>query len=215
LRFAAKPIIQGAHHRRGKSGMPKFFHHPTFQAIISAFWLAFLAILGVNLVGNFVMTGHVLPHKEVVEKFGFPIEVAEAAPEAGAGGAAEAKVDIVPLIAVAKAEDGAGVFRKCASCHNVETGGKNQTGPNLHDIVGAKIGHRDDFKYSESLLAVGGTWDYSKLNDYLENPKHLAPKGTMSFAGLKKPADRAAVIKYLMEHTTNPPALPAAAAPAP
>ena len=36
--------------------MPKFINHPTFQAIVSAFWLAFLAILGVNLINNFVQT---------------------------------------------------------------------------------------------------------------------------------------------------------------
>src|SRR5262249_14122340 len=128
------------------------------------------------------------------------------------GAAAEAKVDIIPLIAAAKAEDGEAVFRKCASCHNAEAGGANQTGPNLHNIVGDKVGDRNGFKVSESLAAVGGTWDYEKLDKWLNDPKSLAPKTNMSFAGLKKPADRAAVIKYLMSKTENPPALPAAAA---
>jgi cytochrome c len=150
-----------------------------------------------------------------VEKFGFPIEVAEAAADTGAGAAAEAKVDIIPLIAAAKPEDGATIFRKCQSCHNAEAGGPNMTGPNLHDIVGAQIGDHYNFKTSDSLKAIGGTWTYEKLDDYIENPKHLAPKGLMSFIGLKKPADRAAVIKYLMSKTTNPPPLPAAAAAAP
>jgi cytochrome c len=191
--------------------MPKFINNPTFQAIVSAFWIAFLAILGVNLVSNLMMTGSLLPEKEKVEKFGFPIEVAEASNEATAGGA-EAKVDIIPLIAAAKAEDGEAVFRKCASCHNAEAGGPNQTGPNLHNIVGDAVGDRNGFKTTDSLKSIGGNWTYEKLDDYVENPKHLAPKGTMSFAGLKKPADRAAVIKYLMSKTDNPPPLPAAAA---
>jgi cytochrome c len=195
--------------------MPKFINNPTFQAIVSAFWLAFLAILGVNLIGNFMMTGNLLPEKEHVEKFGFPIEVAEASAEASAGAGAEAKVDIIPLIAAAKPEEGAAVFRKCASCHNADPGGKNQTGPNLHDIVGATIGDHNGFAASDSLKAVGGTWTYEKLNAWLENPRALASKTIMSFAGLKKPADRAAVIKYLMSQTTNPPPLPAAAAAAP
>ena len=39
----------------------------------------------------------------------------------------------------------------------------------------------------------------------------LAPKGSMSFAGLKKPQDRAAVIKFLMSQSENPPPIPAAA----
>ena len=63
---------------------------------------------------------------------------------------------------------------------------------------------------TDLLKAIGGNWDYIKLEDYVENPKHLAPKGSMSFIGLKKPEDRAAVIKYLMSQTDNPPPLPAA-----
>ena len=180
----------------------------TLYAIISAFWLAFLAILGINILGN-----HLMPSEEKVEKFGFPIEVAEAATEATGGGAAEARPDIIPLIATASAEDGAAVFRKCASCHTTEAGEPNKTGPNLHDIVGASIGDHNNFKASDSLKAIGGNWTYDKLDGYLENPKQLAPKGTMSFAGLKKAPDRAAVIKFLMSKTSNPP-LPAAAAPA-
>ena len=70
------------------------------------------------------------------------------------------------------------------------------------------------FKTSDSLKAIGGNWTYQKLDDYLENPKRLAPKGIMSFAGLKKPAERAAVIKLLVANSTNPPPLEAAAAPA-
>jgi hypothetical protein len=43
------------------------------------------------------------------------------------------------------------------------------------------------------------------LNAYLENPKNVAPKGTMSFIGLRKPKDRASIIKFLMARTENPP----------
>ncbi|TAK98012.1 MAG: c-type cytochrome [Rhodospirillaceae bacterium] len=194
--------------------MPKFINNPTFQAIVSAFWLAFLAILGVNLITDFALTGHLLPEKEKVEKFGFPIEVAEASADSGAA-AAEAKVDIVPLIAAAKAEDGADVFRKCAACHDASAGGPNKTGPNLHNIVGDAVADRNGFHISDSLKAVGGNWTYDKLDAWLADPRSVASKTLMSFAGLKKPADRAAVIKYLMSQTDNPPPLPAAAAAAP
>ena len=187
----------------------------TSYAIVSAFWLAFLAILGVNIIGRVVM-----PEEEKVVKFGFPIEVAEEAPSGGGEAAGGPRPDIMPMILVAKAEDGAAVFRKCASCHTVDVGGKNGTGPNLHNIIGDDVGDRNGFKTSDSLKAIGGKWDYPKLDDYVENPKHLAPKGIMSFAGLKKPADRAAVIKFLISNTDNPPpvnvapAAPVAAAPA-
>ena len=184
----------------------------TFQGVVSAFWLAFLAILGANFVGNLAMTGSLFGEVEKVEKFGFPIEAAEEAPAAGGEAAGGPRPDIKPLILAAKVDDGAAVFRKCASCHTVEPGGKNGTGPNLHNIVGDAIGDRNGFKTTDSLKAIpGGKWTYDVLDDYVENPKHLAPKGSMSFAGLKKPADRAAVIKFLMSNTENPPPIEASA----
>jgi cytochrome c len=184
----------------------------TRNAIIAAFWLAFLAILGVNLIGNTVMFGSPL-HSEShpPEKFGYPIEVVAEAPAEG-GGAAEARVNAVPMIAAASADEGAAVFKKCGACHTAEAGGANKTGPNLHNIVGAEIANHNGFKTTDSLNSIGGTWTYEKLEDYVENPKRLAPKGSMSFAGLKKPQDRAAVIKFLMTMTDNPPPLPAAPA---
>jgi cytochrome c len=186
----------------------------TFQAIVSAFWLAFLCILGANFIGNKTMTGSWVGEEEKIEKFGFPIEAVEEVAAGGDAAAGGPRPDIKPMIVAAKIDDGAAVFRKCASCHTAEAGGKNGTGPNLHNIVGDDIGDRNGYKTSESLKAIGGKWTYDKLDDYVENPKHLAPKGTMSFAGLKKPADRAAVIKYLMSNTENPPAIEASAAPA-
>jgi cytochrome c len=192
---------------------PQTVVSPLYWTVISAFWMAFLAVLGANiLVGDVIMP----TKKEPLETFAYPIEVPEeAAAEAPGAGPAE-RPDIRPLILAASVDDGKAVFRKCQSCHTIEQGGKNGTGPNLYDIVGAPIGDHNNFKASESLKAIGGTWDYAKLDDYLENPKRLAPKGTMSFAGLKKPNERAAVIKYLMSYTPNPPPLdvPAAQAPA-
>ncbi|MDX2145232.1 MAG: cytochrome c family protein [Rhodospirillaceae bacterium] len=188
---------------------------PLYWTVISAFWMAFLAIIGSNVVGDIVMPSK----KPVIETWAYPIEVAEVAEEDAGGGGPAARPDIRPLLLTADADAGKAVFRKCQSCHTVEPGGKNGTGPNLHNILGAPIGDHNGFKASESLKAIGGTWDYVKIDDYIENPKRLAPKGTMSFVGLKKPAERANVIKYLMNYTENPPpvevpeAAPAEAAP--
>lgn len=199
-----------------QAGKPISAISPFWDVTISAFWVAFLGVLGVNIIGNLIM-----PHEGGAEHgaaeqvFAYPIEpVAEEEAAGGGGGGGGQRENALPLVAAADPEAGAAVFRKCASCHTIESGGKNGTGPNLHNIVGRQVGHADGFKYSESILALGGNWDYVKLEDYIENPKRLVPKGTMSFVGLKKAKERADLIKFLTANTENPPPLPSAEAPA-
>ena len=185
----------------------------TWYTVIAAVWIAFLTVLGLNLVTNTIFFGDPLTHEQgALDKFGFPIEVVEDMPGAAdAGAAGGGLISSLPLIATATAEEGAAAFKKCASCHTAEAGGATKTGPNLHNVVGAEIAGHNGFKTSDSLNAIGGAWTYEKLDDYLENPKRLAPKGSMSFVGLKKPQERAAIIKFLMSNTDNPPPVPAAA----
>lgn len=184
----------------------------SWYAIIAAVWIAFLTILGLNLVTNTIFFGDPLLHEQAaLDKFGFPIEVVEDMPADAGGGGGGGLISSLPLIAAASVEEGAASFKKCQSCHTAEAGGANKTGPNLHNIVGAEIAGHAGFKTSGSLNAIGGAWTYEKLDDYIENPKRLAPKGSMSFVGLKKPGERAAVIKFLMSNTKNPPPVPAAA----
>ncbi len=45
--------------------------------------------------------------------------------------------------------------------------------------------------------AGGLVWDADALTAYLENPKGFVKGTKMSFAGLKKEEDRAAIIAYL------------------
>jgi len=92
---------------------------------------------------------------------------------------------------------GAKVWKKCTSCHNVENGGANSTGPNLWGIVGRAAGAKGDFKYSAAMTGSGLTWDYQTLNDYLAKPTKYLSGTNMNFIGLKKEEDRAAVIEFL------------------
>ena len=55
---------------------------------------------------------------------------------------------------------------------------------------------------------MGGNWDYASLNAFLAKPKDFVPGTKMSFAGLKKAADRAAVIAYLRSLSDAPAPLP-------
>lgn len=110
------------------------------------------------------------------------------------------------------AERGAKVFKKCTSCHNVDKGGANGTGPNLHNIVGVAAAGKAGFKYSGAMANAGVTWDYESLDAFLTKPSKYISGTGMQFVGLKKEADRAAVIEYLRVASDNPVARPAAAA---
>jgi len=132
------------------------------------------------------------------------------------GGAAE-KEEPLPFpqaewIAAMDADRGAKVFKKCTSCHNNEAGGAHGTGPNLYGVVGAKIAAKDGFKYSSAFTGSDLSWTYEDLDGYLTRPTKYISGTAMNFVGLKKPADRAAVIEYLRLATSAPVPQPEAAA---
>lgn len=95
------------------------------------------------------------------------------------------------------AAKGEKVFKKCKSCHQVGDKAKNRTGPVLNGIVGHPVGAVEGFKYSKAMAGHGGEWTPEALDAYLADPRGNIPKNKMSFAGLKKEKDRAAVIEYL------------------
>jgi cytochrome c len=119
------------------------------------------------------------------------------------------------LLASADPSKGQQVFQKCGACHNATQGGPNGIGPNLYGVVGDNIAQgRGGFAFSDALKAVGGKWDFDKLNTWLTNPRKFAPGTKMTFAGLGSPEDRANVIVYLNSQGSNLP-LPKAPAAAP
>jgi len=132
--------------------------------------------------------------------------------EASSGG--DAPIDLpfpqADWVAAMDAAKGVKEFKKCKSCHNVDAGGANGTGPALYDIVGKDKAAIAGFSYSSSLTELGGTWDYEALDAFLKKPSKYAPGTKMSFNGLKKPAQRAAVIEYLRVASPNPVARPEA-----
>ncbi|MAI06374.1 MAG: hypothetical protein CBC47_04515 [Alphaproteobacteria bacterium TMED87] len=183
----------------------KFRSNSAMLAGFSAIWLAVIA----NETSHLFMPENSLnENAQGEETFGYPIEVPEGF---GAGVLEESLepvlIDIKPLLALASVEQGMKVARKCQSCHSFDKGGKNGTGPNLHNIVGAVVSekNRGGYKLSASLMSGVDIWTYDNLNAYLENPKSLAPQGNMNFAGLRKPKDRANIIKFLMDKTEEPP----------
>jgi len=147
-------------------------------------------------------------HHEGEEKRGYQIEVADATGTIGSAPVKE--VDMAELLASAKIEDGANVAKKCVACHDFSKGGPNKVGPNLWGIVGAPHAHKADFQYSTAMKEKASEmWTAEALWKFLENPS-AAMKGTkMAFAGVKKPEERAALIKYLNSMSDKPVTLPA------
>lgn len=101
---------------------------------------------------------------------------------------------LAPVAAQAEAPT---AFRQCVACHKVEEG-KHGVGPSLFGVFGKPAAGVEGFtRYSASMKEANLVWDEATLNAYLTNPKAVVPKGTMAFAGLKKPEDVLAVIEYL------------------
>jgi len=98
-------------------------------------------------------------------------------------------------------ENGKRKFAMCRSCHTINQGGPNMTGPNLYGVFGRKAGAVEGFAYSDAVKAAGFTWDADHLNNWLADPRGFMPGTKMSFMGLKEPKDRIDVIAYLKVET--------------
>lgn len=115
-----------------------------------------------------------------------------------------AAVALTSLTGIAQADGdakkGEKVFRKCKACHMIGENAKNRVGPPLNNIIGAKAGSQEGFKYSKAMTEKGEgglTWTEETIDSYLEKPKDVVPGTKMAFPGLKKEDDREDVIAYL------------------
>ena len=107
------------------------------------------------------------------------------------------EVVFADLLAAADPEKGARVFRKCTACHKLEDGA-NGTGPYLYGIVDRPVASAKGFTgYSAAMQAHGGNWTPEALDAFVERPNAYISGTSMSFAGLKKPQERADLIAYL------------------
>lgn len=168
-----------------------------FAALLSAGLLAMLS----GKVGQFAVSPHHL------EKDAVTVEATESA---GGGAAAVAMPEpILAMIATADIERGKGVAKACAACHHIEKGGPNGVGPGLYGVVGNKKQAHPGYAYSGTLNKQGGdVWTYEELNKFLWKPKAYDKETKMTFVGIKKAEDRAAVIAYLRSMDDSPSAAP-------
>lgn len=164
----------------------------TFNKIAGAVLATGLAIVGLRELS----AGVFAPEKP--EKAGYAVEIPE---DAGAGPAAEElPPDWGTLLPVADLAAGEASFAKCKSCHTINQGGANGTGPNVYGVVGARPAAHAGFAYSPALQAYAGehpTWTYDELNEFLAAPQRHISGTKMTFVGIKKTEERVNLIAYL------------------
>ena len=172
--------------------------------IIAAILMVALLIIGIGKLSNVIF------YVEKPETPGYSVEVEQAAIMSSKTNLqpAEDKIDIAALIAMGDIATGEKVFKKCAACHSIVKGGKNNIGPALYNVVGREVGAVVDYKYSKALAAYGKAWSFEELNGYLLKPAKWIKGTKMAFAGLRKEKDRASVILYLNQNSDNPLPLP-------
>jgi len=171
--------------------------------IIAAVLMVALLVIGIGKLSDVIF------HVEKPETPGYAVDVQQAViVNTSNSEAPEEKVDIASLIAMGDLAIGEKVFKKCAACHSIVKGGKNNIGPALYNVVGRKIGVVNDYKYSKALSGYGKEWTFEELNGYLIKPAKWIKGTKMAFAGLRKEKDRASVILYLNQNSDNPLPLP-------
>ncbi len=94
------------------------------------------------------------------------------------------------------APDGERLYQqRCGSCHSVEPG-QNRLGPHLAGVVGRTAGTVAGARYSQDMQKSGIVWDDKTLDTYLDNPRAVVPRTTMTVA-LRDSAQRSAIIDFL------------------
>ena len=171
--------------------------------IIAAVLMVALLVIGIGKLSDVIF------HVEKPKTPGYAVNVEQVVTaSASSSESVEEKIDMTTLMAMGDLAVGEKVFKKCAACHSINKGGKNNIGPALYNVVGRKTGVVSDYKYSKALASYDKEWTFEELNGYLIKPAKWVKGTKMAFAGLRKEKDRASVIKYLNQNSDSPLPLP-------
>lgn len=129
-------------------------------------------------------------HGEDQAAYSITIEDAGGSEEAAAEGPAFA--DLYAAADVAKGEK---LYGQCKACHKLD--GTEGPGPHLNGIVGRGVGGVAGYTYTAGVAEHGGNWDPETLDAWLKSPKTYIAGTKMTYAGMKKPEDRANLIAWL------------------
>lgn len=169
--------------------------------IIVSIVFAIILVLGINKVTDVIF------YVEKPEKSAYQVATVTtiaSTTSAETGSASSESGNIMALFASTSVAEGAKIFKKCAACHSIAEGGGNKIGPALWGVMGRPAGTIPDYKYSKAMAAHGKNWSFEEMNGFLIKPRDWIKGTKMSFAGLKKAKERAAVILYMNENTNSP-----------
>lgn len=169
-------------------------------------WGSVLVALTVALAIGIVINE--ATHSDHLATNAYKVDVLEGAAPTTAAPEKPTIEPVGPLLASADVAAGEKGFKRCATCHTFDKGGANKVGPNLFGVVGGAKGGTSGFAYSDALKAMAGSWTYEELNAFLTKPKDFLPGTKMTFAGIKKPQDRANIIAFMRQHADTPFPLP-------
>ncbi|MEM0927771.1 MAG: c-type cytochrome [Pseudomonadota bacterium] len=176
--------------------------------LASAILIVLLLFLGLPVIFNTALTlagGHHGDHHASAEN---PFDLAyipySQLQVSGAPQEEVVEVSLGCLMAEASADRGARGALVCTSCHSLEQGGGNGTGPALWDIMGRQVASVGGFAYTGALQGLGGDWDFEKMDAYLENSQAYVP-GTQMVQRISKDNKRADILAYLATLTDGEP----------
>ena len=172
--------------------------------IIGAILLVALLVIGIGKVSNLVFK----INKPEKSNYKVELDVESAETKGDEEPVQREIVDIAALLSTGDLAHGEKVFKKCSACHSIKSGGGNNIGPALYNVVGRKVGVLDDYKYSKALAEYEKNWSFEELNGFLLKPKDWIKGTKMAYAGLRKEKDRASVILYLNKYSDSPLPLP-------
>tara|TARA_Y100000590_G_scaffold428524_1_gene539950 strand:- start:214 stop:732 length:519 start_codon:yes stop_codon:yes gene_type:complete len=165
--------------------------------IIVSIILTIILVLGINKITDVIF------YVEKPEKSAYQVTGVTTDASTTESQSSESE-NIMALFASVSSADGQKVFKKCAACHSISQGGGNKIGPALWGVIGRKAGSTSDYKYSKAMAAHGKVWSFEEMNGFLIKPKDWIKGTKMAFAGLKNARERAAVILYMNENSSNP-----------
>ena len=169
--------------------------------IIAAVLVTVLLVFGIGKISDIIF------HVKKPEVQGYKVEVTVGGTTATLA-KAQGEVEISALLALGTVDQGKKVFKKCAACHSIKAGGRNNIGPKLWNVMFRPVGSVADYKYSKALTSYGKEWTWEEMNGFLIKPSKWIKGNKMGFAGLKKEEDRASIMLYLNQNSDNPKTLP-------